>query len=51
MMFWSCFWKDELGPLVALSKGRIDSGKYGEILEEHVSPFYMAVQAVLGYEP
>jgi hypothetical protein len=38
VMFWGCFWQDELGPLVALPKGRIDSGKYGEILEEHVSP-------------
>lgn len=51
VMFWGCFWQNELGPLVALPKGRIDSIKYGEILEEYIFPFYMAVQAVLGDEP
>jgi hypothetical protein len=51
VMFWGCFWQNELGPLVALPKGRIDSGKYCEILEEHVFPFYAAVQGVLGDEP
>jgi len=51
VMFWGCFWQDELGPLVALPKGSIDSVKYGEILEEHVFPFYMAVQGVLEEDP
>ena len=50
-MFWGCFWQDELGPLVALPKGSIDSVKYGEILEEHGFPFYMAVQGVLEEDP
>jgi len=51
VMFWSCFWQNELGPLVALPKGRIDSIKYCEILEEHLFPFYTTVKEVLGEEP
>jgi transposase len=47
VMFWSCFWQNELGPLVALPKGGINSHKYCEILEEHLFPFYQAVKAVL----
>jgi transposase len=50
-MFWSCFWQDELGPLVALPKGSVDSAKYCEILEEHLFPFYSTVKAVLDDEP
>lgn len=51
VMFWGCFWQNELGPLIALPKGRIDSSVYGGILEEHVFPFYLAVQGVLGDDP
>jgi transposase len=51
VMFWSCFWQNELGPLVTLPKGRIDSVKYCEILEEHLFPFYIAVKEFLGEEP
>jgi transposase len=50
-MFWSCFWQNELGPLVALPKGSVDSTKYCKILEEHLFPFYTAVKAVLNEEP
>ena len=50
-MFWSCFWQNELGPLVAISKGSVNSIKYCEILETHLFPFYIAVQEVLGHEP
>jgi DDE superfamily endonuclease len=50
-MFWSCFWQGELGPLVALPKGKVDSSKYCEILEENLFPFYMAVKGVLNDEP
>ena len=51
MMFWSCFWQNELGPMVALPKGSVNSVKYCEILEEHLFPFYTAVKEVLGEEP
>jgi transposase len=51
VMFWACFWQNELGPLVALPDGRIDSSKYCEILEEHLFPFYTAVKETLGEEP
>ena len=51
VMFWSCFWQNELGPLVAISKGSVNSIKYCEILETHLFPFYIAVQEVLGHEP
>ena len=50
-MFWGCFWQGELGPLVALPEGKIDSVKYCNILEEHLFPFYIAVKEVLGEEP
>ena len=50
-MFWSCFWQDELGPLVAFPKGKVDSTKYCKILEEHLFPFYMAVKEVLDSNP
>ena len=51
VMFWGCFWQNELGPLVAIPKGKINSTKYCEILEEHLFPFYTAVQEVLGDQP
>jgi transposase len=51
VMFWSCFWQDELGPLVALPKGSINSTKYCKILEEHLFPFYETTRAVLDDEP
>jgi transposase len=51
VMFWSCFWQDELGPLVALPKGSVNSARYCEILEEHLFPFYSAVKAAMGHEP
>ena len=50
-MFWSCFWQDELGPLVVLPKGKINSGIYCDIIEEHIFPFYVAVQIVVGDDP
>ena len=50
-MFWSCFWQDELGPLVAFPKGKVDSTKYCKILEEHLFPFYTAVKEVLDSNP
>jgi len=51
VMFWSCFWQNELGPLVAFPKGKVNSAKYCEILEEHLFPFYMAVKETTGEEP
>jgi transposase len=51
VMFWGCLWQDELGPLIALPKGRINSSVYNEILQEHLFPFYSAVQGVLGDDP
>lgn len=51
VMFWSCFWRSELGPLVALPQGKINSNRYCEILEEDLFPFYTAVKAIQGEEP
>ena len=51
VMFWSCFWQDELGPLVALPKGSVNSARYCEILEEHLFPFYSTVKAVIERSP
>ena len=51
VMFWSCFWQNELGPLVALPKGSVNSAKYCEILEEYLFPFYLTVKAILDDEP
>lgn len=51
VMFWSCFWQNELGPLVAIPEGRINSRRYCEILEEHLYPFYEAVKAMIEGDP
>jgi transposase len=51
VMFWSCFWQNELGPLVAIPKGRVNLTRYCEILEDHLFPFYMVVREVLDDEP
>lgn len=51
VMFWSCFWQNELGPLVALPKGKINSNIYCQVLEEHLYPFYAAVKEVQETEP
>lgn len=51
VMFWSCFWQNELGPLVAFPSGRINSSVYCEVVENHLFPFYQAVKAVLNDEP
>ena len=51
VMFWGCLWQNELGPLVVLPKGKIDSSIYGNIVEKHIFPFYSAVQGVLGEDP
>ena len=51
VMFWGCLWQNKLGPLVILPKGKIDSSIYGNIVEEHIFPFYSAVQGVLGEDP
>ena len=51
VMFWGCLWQNELGPLVVLPKGKIDSNIYSNIIEEHIFPFYSAVQGVLGDDP
>ena len=50
-MFWSCFWMEELGPLVSLPKGSVNSARYCRILEEHLFPFYSAVKGVLDDVP
>jgi hypothetical protein len=51
VMFWGCFWQNELGPLVALPEGKINSSRYCEVLEEHLFPFYTVVKETLGEEP
>lgn len=51
VMFWSCFWQNELGPLVAFPKEKVDSVKYCGILEEHLFPFYMMVKGILDSDP
>ena len=50
-MFWSCFWMEELGPLVVLPKGSVNSTRYCKILEEELFPFYSAVKGILDDEP
>lgn len=51
VIFWGCFWQNELGPLIALLAGRINSDRYCEILEEHLFPFYTMVKETLREEP
>ena len=50
-MFWSCFWQNELGPLVAIPKGGVNSNVYCGILEEHLFPFYILVKEILNVDP
>ena len=51
VMFWGCLWQNELGLLIALPKGRINSSIYSKILQDHLFPFYSVVQGVLGSDP
>jgi transposase len=42
IMVWGCFHKDGIGPLVIV-EGNINGVKYRELLEEHLLPFYNAL--------
>ena len=51
VIFWSCFWMEELGLLVSLPKSSVNSMQYCMVLKEHLFPFYSAVKGVLDNEP
>ena len=39
-MMWGCFQGNKLGPLALCPKGRMNSTKYCNILQEHLLPFW-----------